>query len=76
MPWNNGGEPAAGPIRELNAAIGRIGEQEGVPVFAWYDALRDPADPAAMRAELTIDGDHPSVAGYRKLAALVDVGLG
>jgi len=24
-----------------------------------------------MRAELTIDGDHPSVAGYERLAALV-----
>ncbi len=68
LPWNNGYPAAAGPIRELNRAIGRIGRERRVPVYRWYSKLEDPARPGRMKAEWTIDGDHPSVTGYRRLA--------
>jgi lysophospholipase L1-like esterase len=67
LPWNNG-FPAADPkIGELNRLIGKIGRDEGVPVLPFHDTLEDPQRPGRMRAELTADGDHPSVAGYRLL---------
>lgn len=74
LPWNNGYPSAAPQIDALNARIRAIGRARGVPVFPWYGALADPAKPGRMRAALTIDGDHPSVAGYRRLAALVHLG--
>ncbi len=73
LPWNNGYPSAAPQIDELNRLIGAIGRRRDVPVFGWYGALEDPGAPGRMRAELTIDGDHPSVAGYKRLAALVTV---
>jgi lysophospholipase L1-like esterase len=68
LPWNNGYPRAAKPIDELNRLIGEIGSELDVPVFPWFAALEDPDAPGRMRAELTDDGDHPSVAGYRRLA--------
>ena len=69
LPWTNG-YPRADPlIRALNRRIGAIGRDTGVPVYPWYDRLEDPRAPGRMRAELTPDGDHPSVQGYRRLAA-------
>ena len=68
LPWNNGFPQARGPIDELNAMIETIGEEEGVPVLPFYETLEDPDRPGTMRAQLTIDGDHPSVAGYRLIA--------
>ena len=68
LPWNNGYPLAAGRIRRLNRAIAQIGSDEQIPVFPWYGALEDPAAKGRMRADLTIDGDHPSVKGYRRLA--------
>lgn len=71
LPWNNGYPQAAGPISELNGLIRAIGRRRDVPVLPWFGALEDPRRKGRMRADLTIDGDHPSVAGYRRLAALV-----
>jgi len=68
LPWNNGYPAANGPIAQLNRLIERIGAEEEVPVLPFHDTLEDPAVPGVMRTELTIDGDHPSVAGYRLLA--------
>ncbi len=67
LPWNNGHPAADEPIEQLNRLIERIGVEEGVPVLPFHDTLEDPAEPGVMRADLTIDGDHPSVAGYRLL---------
>lgn len=67
LPWNNGHPAADDEIERLNRLIGAIGRDEGVPVLRWHRALEDPAEPGTMRADLTIDGDHPSVAGYRIL---------
>ena len=73
LPWNNGGAEAAPKIRRLNRLIANIGTDERVPVFPWYGQLEDPRSPGQMRPDLTIDGNHPSVAGYRRLADVVDV---
>ena len=71
LPWNNGYPDAAPRIDELNELIGALAERQGVPVARWFGALEDPAARGRMRAKLTIDGDHPSVAGYKRLAGLV-----
>jgi lysophospholipase L1-like esterase len=73
LPWNNGHPRADRPIRRLNALIRGIGKQLRVPVFGWYRRLEDPKAPGRMRRELTDDGDHPSVAGYRALAEDVEL---
>jgi len=71
LPWNNGYPGADRRIRRLNEAIHAIGRDEGVPVYPWYERLEDPKRPGKMKAEWTIDGDHPSVAGYKRLAEVV-----
>ncbi len=73
LPWNNGGAVAAKRIRRLNRLIAGIGTEEDVPVFGWYERLEDPDAPGRMKAEWTIDGNHPSVAGYRRLADTVEL---
>lgn len=71
LPWNNGFPRAEAPIRALNRSIAAIGREQGVAVLPFHDALEDPARPGRMRADLTADGDHPSVEGYRLLGGLV-----
>ncbi|MGI8557283.1 MAG: SGNH/GDSL hydrolase family protein [Solirubrobacteraceae bacterium] len=71
LPWNNGYPGAAGPIEQLNRLIAQIGARARVPVLGFYRALEDPRAPGRMRADLTIDGNHPSVSGYRILGGLV-----
>ena len=73
LPWNNGPPAAARAIRRLNRLIGEIGRREKVPVLPWHSALEDPARPGRMKPELTIDGDHPSVEGYRLLGEKIDL---
>jgi lysophospholipase L1-like esterase len=67
LPWNNGYPFADHRIRRLNRAIHEIGREEGVPVLPWYRRLEDPRRPGRMKPEWTIDGNHPSVQGYRRL---------
>jgi lysophospholipase L1-like esterase len=76
LPWNNGFPKASGPIVELNRRIEQIGRERDVPVLPFHDTLEDPNRAEQMRPDLTIDGDHPSVAGYRKLGELVAAQLG
>jgi len=71
LPWNNGYPAAVAPIKELNRSIARIGRDLGVPVYPWYSKLEAPSHPGRMKPEWTIDGDHPSVTGYRRLAGEV-----
>jgi lysophospholipase L1-like esterase len=66
LPWNNGWPGAEAPIRELNAAI----EGMGVPVLPFHATLEDPERPGRMREDWTIEGDHPSIEGYRRLGEL------
>lgn len=71
LPWNNGYPQALEPITRLNTLITSMGRRQGVPVLPFHATLEDPAAPGRMRANDTLDGDHPSVPGYRKLGALV-----
>jgi lysophospholipase L1-like esterase len=63
LPWNNGDARTAADIESLNELIGLLGTTR----LPFHETLADPADPARMRAGLTDDGDHPSVAGHRLL---------
>lgn len=76
LPWNNGYPFAAGRIRRLNAAIAAIAREEGIELLPFYATLEDPKRPGRMRADWTVDGDHPSVEGYRRLGELVAERLG
>jgi len=67
LPWNNGHPDAAAPIRELNEAIHDLGTRAGVPVLPFFATLEDPRKPDRMPANLTVEGDHPNVDGYRML---------
>jgi lysophospholipase L1-like esterase len=70
LPWNNA-YPAAKPqIEELNAAIHLLARQERVPLLPFYATLDDPEHPGAMKRAWTAEGDHPSIAGYRRLGEL------
>jgi lysophospholipase L1-like esterase len=67
LPWNNGTPEQAVQIRALNERIHAL----GVPVLPFHDTLEDPERPGRMKAEWTNeDGDHPSIAGYRRLGEL------
>ena len=67
LPWNNGHPGADAAIARLNAEIHAIGREEDVAVLPFHETLEDPARPGTMKAAWTYEGDHPSVAGYRRL---------
>ena len=71
LPWNNGHPAADAPIAELNREIEAIGRAEGVEVVPFHDELEDPAVHGTMAPQLTDDGDHPSIEGYRRLGELL-----
>ena len=71
LPWNNGDRRAARRIVRLNTLIARMAREEDAELLRFNQALADPARPDRMRASLTADGDHPSVAGYRRLGRLL-----
>ena len=73
LPWNNGYPDASEPIRALNALIEDIGRDEDVTVLPFFKTLEDPRAPGRMKPEWTIDGDHPSPEGHRRLAALIEL---
>jgi lysophospholipase L1-like esterase len=66
LPWNNGWPDAEPTIRELNRLVARL----GVPVLPFHDTLEDSDRPGRMRDEWTVEGDHPSEEGYRRLGRL------
>jgi len=66
LPWNNGWPDAEPRIRELNALIDGL----GAPVLQFHETLEDPERPGRMCEEWTVEGDHPSIEGYRRLGEL------
>jgi len=67
LPWNNGWPQAQAEIGRLNELLAAVACDEGVPLLPFHDTLEDPDRPGRMCEEWTSDGDHPSVAGYRRL---------
>jgi len=64
LPWNGGWPAKEQAIRELNALIHGF----AAPVLPFHDTLEDPDSHGRMKPEwCNEDGDHPSVAGYRRL---------
>ena len=76
LPWNRGYPVAAPLIDRLNRSIHTTAELERVPVLPFNQALADPRNPSLMQRQLTADGDHPSIAGYRRLGSVVASRLG
>jgi lysophospholipase L1-like esterase len=74
LPWNNGHPKAAPLVAQLNGYIHEAAEAQDIPVAPWFSVLEDPERPGQMRNELTDDGDHPSVEGYKRLAANLPLG--
>jgi lysophospholipase L1-like esterase len=70
LPWNRGWPEAEPTIRELNALIGGLASATGIDVLAFHDTLEDPERPGRMLPEWTADGNHPSVAGHRRLGEI------
>jgi lysophospholipase L1-like esterase len=76
LPWNRGYPVAAPLIDRLNRLIQTTGELEQVPVLPFNQTLASAKNPNLMKRRLTADGDHPSIAGYRRLGAVVAKRLG
>ena len=74
LPWNTGPRDAAGKIQRLNVLIAAIARDERVPLLDFNSALADPHDPYRMAKALTVEGAHPSVAGYKRLGDLIRLG--
>jgi lysophospholipase L1-like esterase len=71
LPWNNGWPDSEPEIRALNALIAEIARDEAVVLLPFHDTLEDPDRPGRMSDDWShADGDHPSVAGYRRLGEL------
>jgi len=70
LPWNKGWPDAEAPIRALNGMIREIGQAEGIAILPFHDTLEDPDRPGRMREDWTPDGNHPNVAGHRRLGEL------
>ncbi len=70
LPWNRGYPDAADEIDALNEHIREIAAAGGVPVLPFHEVLEDADRPGRMPKRMTDDGDHPNVAGYRRLGEL------
>ena len=71
LPWNRGYPTAAPLIDRVNRLIEVNAKLEGVSILRFAKALAQPGNPDLMQPRLTADGDHPSIAGYRRLGGLV-----
>jgi len=58
---------AADAIEAMNGQIASIARTEGIRLYRWYPLVEDPDRPGTLRHDLTGDGLHPTVAGYRLL---------
>lgn len=76
LPWNRGYPVAAPLIDRLNRLIHTTAELEQVQVLPFNQTLASTKNPDLMKRHLTADGDHPSIAGYRRLGAMVANRLG
>jgi lysophospholipase L1-like esterase len=68
LPWNNGSPQARQKVAELNRLIGEFAREEDVGLLPFYETLENPDEPGTMRPEWTVEGNHPSIEGHRRLA--------
>ena len=72
FPWHKGLEPAP-KIRALNAKLEAWCKSEGMVWVDYYSALAD--EKGAMKPGLSLDGVHPTPAGYAVMAPLAEAGI-
>ncbi len=70
LPWNNGDEEAAQSILSLNERIAALASDRNVRLLPFYATLEDPDQPQRMAPAWTVEGNHPSVEGHRRLGEL------
>lgn len=73
LPWTNGHPEYTPTVNRLNALIAEIGREEDVPVIPWHRVLLDPDNPGRMIESFTVEGDHPTVLGYKLLGEVVEL---
>jgi len=54
-------------IAEMNRGLRAIADDRGVPLLPFHAALDDPDRPGRIRPGCTDDGNHPNVAGHRRV---------
>jgi lysophospholipase L1-like esterase len=67
LPWNNGDDRAAEAILALNEAVAQIAAGLDIEVLPFYATLEDPTARGRMTPEWTVEGNHPSIEGHRRL---------
>jgi lysophospholipase L1-like esterase len=72
FPWNKGLEPAP-KIKAMNAKLEAWCKSEGVVWVDYYSALTD--EKGAMKPGLSLDGVHPTPAGYALMTPLAEAGI-
>lgn len=72
FPWHKGLEPAP-KIRALNARLEAWCKSSGLVWVDYYSALAD--ESGAMKPGLSLDGVHPTAAGYAMMAPLAEAGI-
>jgi lysophospholipase L1-like esterase len=72
FPWNKGLEPAP-KIKAMNEKLVAWCRSEGVVWVDYYTALTD--EKGAMKPGLSLDGVHPTPAGYALMTPLAEAGI-
>ncbi len=72
FPWHPGLEPAP-KILKLNAWIRQYAADKGLVYVDYHSAIKDARD--GLPPELSHDGVHPTAAGYKAMAPLVEAGI-
>jgi lysophospholipase L1-like esterase len=72
FPWRPGLGPAA-KIRSLNAKLEAWSNAEGIVWVDYYTPLAD--EKGGMKPGLSLDGVHPTAAGYAIMAPLAEAGI-
>lgn len=72
FPWNPGTQPAE-KVVELNKWIKAYSERKGIIYLDYFTAMVDKRN--GLKDELTYDGVHPNIAGYKVMASLAEMAI-
>ncbi len=70
LPWNNGDDDAAERILRLNERVAELAAVHGITLLDFYATLESPDARRRMAGEWTVEGNHPSVEGHKRLGTL------